>query len=141
MRGGHIRRIVRQSGGISFSHKVDFCCLKQPANSTRDGYYVILHMSEYKQEIQTLQLFGDALKWGKSFADASDDVLRREFYRIQQQLATIIYKDVCTDHGDFYGGPQSREDVETRLEKQGDIRPFNTLGGTRPLPPRTRSQA
>ena len=36
--------------------------------------------------------------------------------------------------GKFHGGNLEREDIADRLEKQGDTREFNTIGGILPLP-------
>jgi hypothetical protein len=65
MMGGYIRRVQRQHSRIAFSHKTDFWCLRQLKNSVRDGYYVLLHIREFEQDIQRLQMHGNALQMCK----------------------------------------------------------------------------
>jgi hypothetical protein len=78
-------------------------------------------------------------KWCQDLANASDADLRLEFYRIQQKIAQVIHKDVCGKEGIFYYGPvpPTKQEIESRLEMQGDDRAFNTLGGILPFLPRS----
>ena len=67
--------------------------------------------------------------------------VRDEFHLIHQKIAMIIQKDVCSKEGLFYYGdvPPSNEEIATRLDVQGDERPFNTLKGVLPFPPKQPS--
>ena len=53
-------------------------------------------------------------------------------------MPTIIRKDVCTRGGLFFYGHTrpSNEEIETRIMMMRDERPFNTLEGIRPFPPK-----
>jgi hypothetical protein len=41
---GPIKKEVVRRGQLIFKHNTTFPCLKQPANSSRNGYYAIHHM-------------------------------------------------------------------------------------------------
>ena len=103
-----------------------------------EAWYAIHHMREFVRDQHQLLLPSSLQEWGEDLANASDADLRAEFFRIQQTIATIIHKDVCTKGGMFFYGltPPSNADIETRLMLSRDERPFNTLDGVRPLPPR-----
>jgi hypothetical protein len=60
-----------------------------------------------------------------------DKVLRAEFYRIQEQFATIIYQDVVRIGWMFYTADlkPSNAKVDKRLLLQGDDKPFLLAGG------------
>ena len=78
----------------------------------------------------------DHLKqWAKAKAKITDSDIRQEMYRIQQQFGAIIFRDVMTSGGIFYGGniPNNR-DIEDRLEMHGDYRKFMTRQGVLPFP-------
>jgi hypothetical protein len=117
-------------------HKIEFCCVKQPSNGTRDAYYAIHHMQGFMWGQQRHILPSHVHKWGQYLETSSDGDLKLEFYHIQQKLAPIIYKDVYKSDGIFGGGNPDRREVEDCLEIQGDDRPLNTLGGLRPFPVR-----
>ena len=67
--------------------------------------------------------------------------VRDEFRLIEQKIAMIIQKDVCSKEGLFYYGdvPPSNEEIATRLDVQCDERPFNSLKGVLPFPPKQPS--
>ena len=60
-----------------------------------------------------------------------DNQLRAEFYRIQEQFATIIFQDVIRKGGLFYTAAMkpSNAEIDKRLLLQGDDRPFLLAGG------------
>ena len=74
----------------------------------------------------------------KDMANANSAELRAEFRRIQRMICTIIKKDFCTTGGLFFYGHTwpSNEEIETRIMMMRDERPFNTLDGIRPFPPK-----
>jgi hypothetical protein len=45
-----IKKEVVRRGQLIFKHNTTFPCLKQPANSSRDGYYAIHHMREFVRD-------------------------------------------------------------------------------------------
>ena len=130
--GGSVRKPKRQSGRLVFGHKTDFPCIKQPENSMLSAYYVLHHMREYIRDEEKLRMpsqQSDHLhKWGKQLADCSDEDIRAEFYRIQQKLATIIYRDVYLSDGMFHEAIPTKPEVDDRLVLQSDPRPFKKLG-------------
>jgi hypothetical protein len=140
-KAGPIKKEVVRRGQLIFKHNTTFPCLKQPENSSRDGYYAIHHMREFVRDQHQLLLPSSLQEWRKDFANAPDADVHLEIYRIQQKIAQIIHRDVCCREGVFYYGPipPTNTEIEARLEMQGDGRPFNTLQGIRPFPPKPKS--
>lgn len=79
-------------------------------------------MLEYRRDRQTrcMASSSDAhiRKWAEGIGAVPDHQLRNEFYRIQQEIAVIIMKDVLEEKGMFYNSPISRADVRTRVALQ-----------------------
>jgi hypothetical protein len=78
-----------------------------------------------------LTLTNSLKSWAQQLAIIQDKDLRAEFYRIQEQFATIIYQDVIRKGGMFYtaGLKPSNNEVDKRLLPQGNNRPFLLAGG------------
>ena len=107
------------------------------ARSENDGFYVIHLMMEYRRDVQShcMKSSSDThiQRWVEAFGAVSDNRLRNDFYRIQQEIASIIIKDVLEENGMFYTGPISRADVRTRIALQRqDMTPFTKLGSVLP---------
>jgi hypothetical protein len=85
----------------------------------RDEFYVIHHKQEFRRDQQRLRMPTTAdshvREWATNLASEPDDKLRVEFYRIQQSLASIIYKDVLPEDAMFFADPQTRDDVDTHI--------------------------
>jgi hypothetical protein len=130
------------SSQLIFKHNTTFPCLKQPANSSRDGYNAIHHMWEFVRDQHQNLLPSSLQNWRKDFANASDANVRLEIYRIQQKIAQIIHRDVCSREEVFYYGPfpPTNMEIQAHLEMWGDGRAFNTLQGIRPFPPKPKSK-
>ena len=135
VQGGDFKNKKKRDGRPACSHKTDFCCIQQPSDSLNDGFYVLHHMLEYRQDHQNLRMSprsGDAhiLQWAKDIGDIEDHRLRAEFYNIQRELSQIIMKEVVGKIGMFYReGQMSREDVRTWIASQRlDLKPFARLG-------------
>ena len=133
-RGGEIKTRKTRNRRPAFGHKTDFCCIQQPSGTLSDGFYVLHHMLEYRQDHQNLRMSprsGNAhiLQWAKDIGDIEDHRLRGEFYNIQRELAQIIMKEVVGKTGMFYEeGQMSREDVRTWVAAQRlDLKPFTRL--------------
>lgn len=79
-------------------------------------------MMEFRRDHQKLRMPSTAddhiRKWAEALGVELDDKLRNDFYRIQQEIAMIIIKDVVEENGMFHGGPQSRADVRTCIGLQ-----------------------
>ena len=133
MKGGIIRKKIRKSGKTGFAYKTDFPCLTQAPKCTRDAYYVMFHMQTLVAQHQGLMSEPELTKWGKDAANRSVDSLRDNLCDIQHTLGSIIYQSVVNHEGVFHIGNLKRQDIADRLEKQGDTREFNTIGGILPL--------
>ena len=110
VRGGEINTRKTRNRRPAFGHKTDFCCIQQPSGTLSDGFYVLHHMLEYRQDQQNLRMSprsGDAhiLQWAKNLGDIPDHRLRAEFYHIQRELAQIIMNDVLGKTGMFDTSP------------------------------------
>jgi hypothetical protein len=76
-------------------------------------------------------------KWGTDLTNGTDDQLREEFARIQRMIATILFQDVIRRGRIFHQMKQlNKDNIETVLKMSRDFRPFNSLEGYRPFPPR-----
>ena len=135
---GVIKKQKTKGGQLIWSHQTTFHCIKQPAGSTREAFYAMMHMWEFVKDEELLLGPADLKKrWSSDLANATDREIRLEFYRIQQKLAQVIKEDVITKAGTFYYGftlPTNAE-IEDRLDMQGDYRVFNTRDGIHPFPP------
>lgn len=127
-------------GTLTCTHITKFACMKQlDANNGMDGWYAILHMREYVKDQQRLLMPSHLQQWGLDMANAPSERVRDEFRQIQRQIATIIQQDVCCAGGVFFPGHArpTNADIESRYEACRDRRPFNTLEGIRPFPPKS----
>ena len=118
---------------MGFAYQTDFTCLTQPTKCTRDAYYVMFHMQDLVTQHQKLMSEPELNKWGKDAANRSVEALRDNFCSMQHTLRSIIYQHVVKRKGKFHDGNLERQDIADRLEKQGDTREFNTIGGILPL--------
>ena len=68
-------------------------------------------MMEYRRDVQSLckkSSFDTHIKrWAEAFGAVPDNILRNDFYRIQQEIASIMMKDVLEENEMFYGSPIS----------------------------------
>ena len=103
-----------------------------------DAWYVIHLMQELLMDEEDLLLPTSPQGRTKDMANANSAEIRAEFRRIQRMICTTIRKDVCTRGGLFFYGHTrpSNEEIETHLMMMRDERPFNTLEGIRPFPPK-----
>ena len=94
-------------------------------------------MMEYRRDAQSLCMksLSDThiQRWAEAFGAVPDNQFRNDFYRIQQEIVSIIIKVVLEENGMFYGGPISRAGVRTRIALQRqDMTPFTKLGDNLP---------
>ena len=139
-REGIIKRKNLRRGKYTFIHKTEFPCIKQAPGSTMEAWYAIYHMREYVKDEQRLQYPSSLAKWCETLAQSSDAEIRQEFGRIQQMIARTISRDVIHSDGVFFYShrPLSNADIEARLHQHGDDRPFNSLDGCLPFPPKPK---
>ncbi|KAK1682605.1 hypothetical protein QYE76_043453 [Lolium multiflorum] len=133
-------KVERKSrGGLVLTHTTNFPCLRQSKQDNgMDAWYAILQMQEYIKYADDMLLPESLRERFVNMADAPDREIRKNWGRIQQFICTIIVHDVNNRSGEFfygYGLPPNDE-IELRLEMSRDERPFNTLEGCRPFPPR-----
>ena len=110
-------------------HLTKFPRVKQPPGSQKDAYYALHHMRAFVRDQQQLMLPYHLKHWAAHLSEIEDADLRQELFRIQSDLAEIIYQDVLRTTGEFYLKNQSsNNDIETMLKMQGDDdRPFLTI--------------
>ena len=79
-------------------------------------YYVFHHMEEYFRDQEKLLLASQKnIVLGKDWANCDPKELREEFYRIQRNLPTIIFKDVFLAEGEFHASlPATKTEEDTR---------------------------
>ncbi|KAK1667248.1 hypothetical protein QYE76_055407 [Lolium multiflorum] len=133
-------KVERKSrGGLVLTHTTNFPCLRQSKQDNgMDAWYAILQMQEYIKYADDMLLPESLRERFVNMADAPDREIRKNWSRIQQFICTVIVHDVNKRSGEFfygYGLPPNDE-IELRLEMSRDERPFNTLEGCRPFPPR-----
>jgi hypothetical protein len=81
-------------GMYTFAHTTSFPCIKQPEESHKEAYYALYHMLAMVRDKKNLTLPESLQPWAQKLAMIDDDNLRGQFYRIQEQFATIIFQDV-----------------------------------------------
>ena len=148
--GGVIKRPVRKFGMHVFSHKMEFWCVKQAADTTNDAFYALYHMKRMALDAhnQTLRKDNQDLEvWAQErWSSTYPSNIRQAFFNIQEEMAEILHVQVTRSGGQFYGGNNPRnKEIERRVVLQGDARDFMTLArGTRTgfnnLPPKKASK-
>ncbi|KAK1670637.1 hypothetical protein QYE76_058796 [Lolium multiflorum] len=133
-------KVERKSrGGLVLTHTTNFPCLRQSTpDNGMDAWYAILQMQEYIKYADDMLLPENLRNRFANMADVPDREIRKNWGRIQQFICTIILQDVNNRSGEFfygYGLPPNDE-IDLRLEMSRDERPFNSLEGCRPFPPR-----
>ncbi|KAK1629083.1 hypothetical protein QYE76_003398 [Lolium multiflorum] len=132
-------KVERKSrGGLVLTHTTNFPCLRQSTpDNGMDAWYAILQMQEYIKYADDMLLPENLKNRFANMADVPDREIRKNWGRIQQFICTIILQDVNNRSEFFYGyGLPPNDEIELRLEMSRDERPFNSLEGCRPFPPR-----
>jgi hypothetical protein len=80
-------------------HTTSFPCVTQPEGSHKEAYYALYQMRAYVRDHHNLTLPNSLKAWAQQLAMIHDKDLRAEFYRIQEQFATIIFQDVIIRGG------------------------------------------
>jgi hypothetical protein len=141
---GILRRTNNKRGKMAFTHKVDLTCIKKAHGSPTDAWYVIYLMQQFIRSHRRLEFPVAMDKWCKELAKTTDADITQEFALIQKSFAAIIVRDVCRDTppGLFYyqGATPSNVDLQNRIAQQCDYRPFNSLNGSEPFPPKPMSK-
>ena len=138
-KAGPLKEEKKRRGILGCTHTTEFACVKQSTpDNGMDAWYAILHMMEFVGYSHDLLLPSGLRNRTKSMADLKDEELRGHFRRVQRRIATIVQRDVVRKGGLFFydSKPLSNYEVESRLVASCDERPFNSLEGVRPFPPR-----
>jgi hypothetical protein len=88
-----------KDGRHMFKHVIKFPCVKQPPNSVKEAFYALHHMRAIVQNEHRLTTPASARGWAEEHARIEDAELRDDFFRIQNQIATILQEDVITRGG------------------------------------------
>ena len=137
-KGGHFDKkgeCIRTNGKHGFKHVTTFPCVKQPADSVKEAFYVLHHLKGFVRDAETMRLPSSIREWAKMAGEINDADLREDFHRIQMKLSEIIIEDVNTSGGSLHsarGLPQ--REIEDRLDMQGDTRTWTTKDCYKPFP-------
>src|ERR1043165_5771596 len=82
-----------QSGASGFNHVMQFPYVKQLDGSVRDAYYALHHMRAIVQDQRNLTLPSHLKEWAEKRAAIAGENLRQEFFHIQGEMATIIFRE------------------------------------------------
>lgn len=123
---------VMRFGTHVFRHTMQFACVKQPTTSGKDAFYAIHHMKSYFNDMESLTLPSDVVRWGEKLASTQDRTLRQSFFEIQEEIAKIVHTGVMRSGGTFCGGnPPPNRDIDERLSQQADGRMFMMMAKNR----------
>ena len=124
-----------RNGKHMFKHITEFPCVKQPARSVKEAFYVLHHLRGFVRDCQMLTLPSSLRGWAERLAQIDDDNLREDFFRIQTQISEIIQHDVMQSGGTLhYSRGLPKGEIEERLQMQADIRTWTTKEGFKPFP-------
>ena len=127
--GGTFTRPILRYGKHVFTHVTTFPCVKQPPGSQKDAYYALHHMRAIVRDQHHRMLPNELKDWAARLSATQDEDIRQEFFRIQSELAEIIYQDVLARSVQFYlNCPPSNSDIDRTLQMQADNdRTFMTI--------------
>jgi hypothetical protein len=120
---------------IGFKHVINFPCIKQPAGSIKEAFYVLHHLKGFVEDAEMMSLPPSKRDPVKMSRQINDDDLREDFHRIQVKLSEIILQDVSNSSGLLHQlRGLSKRDIEERLHRQGDGRTWTTKDLYKPFP-------
>ncbi|KAK1605566.1 hypothetical protein QYE76_029239 [Lolium multiflorum] len=120
---------------IGFKHVINFPCIKQPAGSIKEAFYVLHHLKGFVEDAEMMSLPPSKRDPIKMSGEISDDDLREDFHRIQVKLSEIILQDVANGSGLLHAARAlPKRDIEERLHRQGDGRTWTTKDLYKPFP-------
>src|SRR3954469_8159131 len=131
--GGKIvkHKFSKHKSGVSvFSHVTQFACVKQSAGSVRDAYDALYQMRAIVQDQHNLTLPRQLKAWSEKRAEIADANLRQEFFHIQGEMVTIIFREVQVKGVIFHNNiAPSNGEIEARLRALHDTMPLMTKEG------------
>ncbi|KAK1679082.1 hypothetical protein QYE76_039930 [Lolium multiflorum] len=120
---------------IGFKHVINFPCIKQPAGSIKEAFYVLHHLKGFVEDAEMMSLPPSKRDPIKMSGEINDDDLREDFHRIQVKLSEIILQDVSNASGLLHAARAlPKRDIEDRLHRQGDGRTWTTKDLYKPFP-------
>lgn len=120
---------------IGFKHVINFPCIKQPAGSIKEAFYVLHHLKGFVEDAEMMSLPPSKRDPIKMSGEINDDDLREDFHRIQVKLSEIILQDVSNGSGLLHAARAlPKRDIEERLHRQGDGRTWTTKDLYKPFP-------
>ncbi|KAK1665985.1 hypothetical protein QYE76_054144 [Lolium multiflorum] len=120
---------------LGFKHVIDFPCIKQPAGSIKEAFYVLHHLKGFVEDAEMMSLPPSKRDPIKMSGEINDDDLREDFHRLQVKLSEIIVHDVSNASGLLYQlRGLCKRDIEERLHRQGDGRTWTTKALYKPFP-------
>ncbi|KAK1670108.1 hypothetical protein QYE76_058267 [Lolium multiflorum] len=87
---------------LGFKHVIDFPCIKQPAGSIKEAFYVLHHLKGFVEDAEMMSLPPSKRDPIKMSGEINDDDLREDFHRLQVKLSEIILHDVSNASGLLY---------------------------------------
>ena len=123
-----------QNGKHVFKHVTEFPCVKQPAHSMKEAFYVLHHLRGFVRDCKMLTLPSSIRGWAEKLAQIDD--VREDFFRIQNQISEIMQHDVMQSGRTLhYARGVPKREVKERLQMQADIRTWTMKDGYKPFPP------
>src|SRR3954471_20318382 len=82
-KGQYVKSDTKKPG---FKHVIDFPCIKQPAGSIKEAFYVLHHLKGFVEDAEMMCLPPSQRDPIKMAGEINDDDLREDFHRIQVKL-------------------------------------------------------
>ena len=91
-----------KNGKHVFKHVTEFPCVKQPARSLKEAFYVLHHLRGFVHDCQMLTLPSSIRGWVEKLEQIDDDNIREDFFCIQNQISEIMQHDVMQSGGTLH---------------------------------------
>ncbi|KAK1694541.1 hypothetical protein QYE76_011238 [Lolium multiflorum] len=75
---------------LGFKHVIDFPCIKQPAGSIKEAFYVLHHLKGFVEDAEMMSLPPSKRDPIKMSGEINDDDLREDFHRIQMTYYVVF---------------------------------------------------
>ncbi|KAK1643199.1 hypothetical protein QYE76_061004 [Lolium multiflorum] len=75
---------------LGFKHVIDFPCIKQPAGSIKEAFYVLHHLKGFVEDAEMMSLPPSKRDPIKMSGEINDDDLREDFHRLQMTYYVVF---------------------------------------------------
>ncbi|KAK1699186.1 hypothetical protein QYE76_015883 [Lolium multiflorum] len=75
---------------LGFKHVIDFPCIKQPAGSIKEAFYVLHHLKGFVEDAEMMSLPPSKRDPIKMSGEINDDDLREDFHRLQMMYYVVF---------------------------------------------------